>query len=45
MKDRYSFWHKIMPILLVGERDEVEELRVFAKEAFEKVAPTVILFD
>jgi dynein assembly factor 5 len=37
MRDRYSYWHKIMPLLLPGELDDVEELQVLAREAFVKV--------
>eukprot|EP00045_Choanoeca_perplexa_P009487 m.91812 g.91812 ORF g.91812 m.91812 type:complete len:863 (-) comp14918_c0_seq1:131-2719(-) len=36
MRDRYSYWHKIMPMLLPGELDDVEDLQVLAREAFVK---------
>lgn len=37
LRDRYSYWHKILPILLSGETDEVEEVRDLARESFWKV--------
>lgn len=37
LRDRYSFWHKLLPILLSGETDEVEEIRDLARESFWKV--------
>ena len=37
MRDRYSYWHKIMPLLLPGELDDVEELQELARESFVKV--------
>eukprot|EP01147_Barroeca_monosierra_P003460 gene3460-6095_t len=36
-KERYSYWHKIIPILLIGETDEVSELSNFVHEEFIKV--------
>ncbi|EDQ87966.1 uncharacterized protein MONBRDRAFT_33000 [Monosiga brevicollis MX1] len=36
LRDRYSYWHKLLPMLLPGETDEVEELRVLSREAFIK---------
>eukprot|EP00730_Choanoeca_flexa_P002587 TRINITY_DN11104_c0_g1_i1.p1 TRINITY_DN11104_c0_g1~~TRINITY_DN11104_c0_g1_i1.p1 ORF type:complete len:854 (+),score=210.02 TRINITY_DN11104_c0_g1_i1:167-2728(+) len=36
MRDRYSYWHKILPLLLPGELDDVAELQTLAKEAFVK---------
>ena len=38
---RYSYWHKLLPLLLTGECDEVEEIRVLAVSEFHKVnSPT-----
>jgi hypothetical protein len=37
LRDRYSFWHKLLPILLSGETDDVEEIRDLARESFWKV--------
>jgi dynein assembly factor 5 len=37
LRDRYSFWHKILPMLLAGETDDVEELRQQAREDFYQV--------
>lgn len=36
-RDRYSFFHKILPLLLTGLNDEVEETRVEAAFLWEKV--------
>ena len=36
-KDRYSYWHKIIPLLLSGEADEVQEVQTVAREAFHEV--------
>lgn len=36
-KDRYSFFHKILPLLLTGLNDEVEETRVEAANLWVKV--------
>lgn len=36
-RDRYSFFHKILPLLLTGLNDEVEETRAEAAELWEKV--------
>ncbi|XP_019867844.2 dynein axonemal assembly factor 5 isoform X2 [Aethina tumida] len=36
-RDRYSFFAKIMPLLLTGLNDEVEETRIQAHELWEKV--------
>lgn len=27
LRDRYSWWHKILPLLLTGLHDELEEIR------------------
>eukprot|EP00055_Hartaetosiga_balthica_P012329 m.59518 g.59518 ORF g.59518 m.59518 type:complete len:861 (+) comp7911_c0_seq5:179-2761(+) len=35
-KDRYSYWHKLLPLLLTGETDEVEEISTLARESFIK---------
>ena len=35
-RHRYSYWHKIIPLVLVGYSDEVDELRVAAKALFEQ---------
>eukprot|EP00049_Salpingoeca_infusionum_P015144 m.290894 g.290894 ORF g.290894 m.290894 type:complete len:854 (+) comp15821_c0_seq2:292-2853(+) len=35
-RDRHSFYHKILPILLSGETDEVEDIATLAREAFIK---------
>lgn len=36
-RDRYSFFHKILPLLLTGLNDEVEDTRVEAAALWEKV--------
>jgi len=37
LRDRYSFWHKIISVLLSGESDDVEEIATLARESFWKV--------
>ena len=34
---RYSFWYKILPLVMIGYADEVDELRVDAMARFNKV--------
>ncbi|KAJ3645393.1 hypothetical protein Zmor_023056 [Zophobas morio] len=36
-RDRYSFFYKILPLLLTGLNDEVEETRIEAQDLWEKV--------
>ncbi|EGD79070.1 hypothetical protein PTSG_02038 [Salpingoeca rosetta] len=35
-KERYSYWHKIIPILLSGETDDVQEIQTLARDEFRK---------
>lgn len=36
-RDRGTYWPKLLPLLLPGESDDVEELRVLAQDAFWQV--------
>ncbi len=40
-KDRYSFWHKLIPVILAGESDEVAEIASLSRELFHKVCVCV----
>ena len=34
---RYSYFHKLIPLLLTGLSDDIEEIRTKSSELFEKV--------
>ena len=34
LKDRYSFWHKLLTLMLNGANDEIPELQVLCTELF-----------
>ncbi|XP_029037546.2 dynein axonemal assembly factor 5 [Osmia bicornis bicornis] len=42
LKDRYSWWHKILPLLLTGLHDELEEIREKAAKFWDTVGRSYI---
>lgn len=36
LRDRYSWWHKILPLIMTGLHDEIPETRARAAELWEK---------
>lgn len=35
LRDRYSWWHKIIPLLLTGLHDEIAEIRIKANQLWD----------
>ena len=42
LKDRYSWWHKLLPLLLTGLHDEIKETREKAARLWEKAGTQYI---
>ncbi|XP_043510891.1 dynein axonemal assembly factor 5 [Frieseomelitta varia] len=42
LKDRYNWWHKILPLLLTGLHDELEEIRQKATDLWDAVGKLYI---